>query len=166
MKKRGLGDLFEHYASELQAFLRHRRGRHDAEDLVQDSFVRLIEHGGEQPLDNPRAWLYRTSANLAADAYDYQQVRTGLQGEWDSAEQVEDDCADPARINAGRQQLHCVWRALLKLPEPCRQAFLLNRLDGMSQREIAVHLGISEKTVERHVLRALQACLEAVERKP
>ena len=50
------------------------------------------------------------------------------------------------------------WAALAALPEACRHAFLLNRFDGLSQREIALRMGISEKTVERHVLRALGAC--------
>ena len=84
-----LAELFVRHAEELCVFLRNRRGRNDAEDLVQVSFARLIENKREQMVGNQCAWLYSTSANLAADAYDYQRVRSGLHVEWAAAEQVE-----------------------------------------------------------------------------
>ncbi|CAG0951161.1 putative RNA polymerase sigma factor FecI [Rhodocyclaceae bacterium] len=157
-----LADLFQRYAAELRAYLRTRRGSADAEDLVQESFVRLLQASAASPPDDPRAWLYRTSANLAADAYDHRMVRERLHVEWpEMDEEVADVCADPARQVEAGQGLRQVWRALMGLPEPCRQAFLLNRLDGLSQRAIAIQLGLSEKTVERHILRALEACRRA-----
>lgn len=155
-------DLFRRHAAELAGFLRARKGAFDAEDLVQDSFVRLIQASATETPDNPRAWLYRTGANLAADAYDHRQVRERLHVDWpDDADEIPDHPADPARHVEASQHLRHVWAALQSLPEPCRQAFLLNRLEGMSQRAIAAHLGIGEKTVERHILRALEACRRA-----
>jgi RNA polymerase sigma-70 factor (ECF subfamily) len=157
-----LTDLFRCHATELKGFLRARRGAADAEDLVQESFVRLLQTSATRPPYDPRAWLYRTGANLAADAYDYRQVREKLHVDWPEADdEAADPCADPARHADARQRLRHVWAALQRLPEPCRQAFLLNRLEGMSQRVIARQLGISEKTVERHILRALEACRHA-----
>lgn len=155
-------DLFRRHADELAGFLRARRGAADAEDLVQDSFVRLLQTGATGLPDNPRAWLYRTGANLAADAYDHRQVRERVHVDWpESADDIPDHHTDPERHVEASQHLRHIWFALLRLPEPCRQAFLLNRLDGMSQRAIARQLGISEKTVERHILRALEACRQA-----
>lgn len=155
-------DLFRRHAAELAGFLRGSRGAPDAEDLVQESFVRLLQASADEAPDNPRAWLYRTSANLAADAYDHRQVRERLHVEGaDVADEIPDPYADPARHVEASQHLRHVWAALLRLPEPCRQAFLLNRIEGMSQRAIAVRLGISEKTVERHILRALEVCRRA-----
>ncbi len=156
-------ELFHRHAAELAGFLRVRKGAADAEDLVQDSFVRLLQASATEAPDNPRAWLYRTGANLAADAYDHRQVRERVHVDWpEYADEVPDHPADPARHVEASQQLRHVWAALQRLPEPCRQAFLLNRLDGMSQRAIAAHLGIGEKTVERHILRALEACRRAL----
>ncbi len=153
------GEVFVRHARELRQFLRGRRGAHDAEDLVQESFVRLIETGRIQTVHNPRAWLYRTSANLASDAADHRRVRHAVHVEGTDVEAVPDRCADPARIADARQQATKVWSALQTLPQPCRQAFLFNRFDGLSQREIAVQMGISKKTVERYLLRALATCL-------
>ena len=153
-----LAEVFVRHASELRHFLRGRRGAQDAEDLVQESFVRLIETGRTQEVSNPRAWLYRTSTNLAADAGDHRRVRAAVHVDGADVEAVADQRADPARIIEARQHAQHLWAALAALPEACRHAFLLNRFDGLSQREIALRMGISEKTVERHVLRALGAC--------
>lgn len=159
-KPASLADLFRFHAAELHGFLRFRRGASDAEDLVQESFIRLLQTSDtQQTPDDPRAWLYRTGANLAADAYDHRQVRERVHVEWpEIADEAADHCADPARHVEASQRLRHIWAALQRLPEPCRQSFLLNRLDGMSQRAIAIRLGLSEKTVERHILRALEAC--------
>jgi RNA polymerase sigma-70 factor (ECF subfamily) len=155
-------DLFARHAAELRAYLRNRRGATDADDIVQEGFLRLIQTSAVETPDNPRAWLYRTCANLAADAHDHKLVHERVIKERENLD-LPDEQANPARLVDGNQILERVWKALLALPEPCRHAFLLNRLDGMSQRAIAAHLGISEKTVERHVLRALTACRAALE---
>jgi RNA polymerase sigma-70 factor (ECF subfamily) len=161
-KPASLAELFRRHAAELRGYLRGRRGAADAEDLVQESFIRLLQASPTQAPDDPRAWLYRTGANLAADAYDHRQVRERVHVDCpDIEEEAADPCADPARRVEASQQLQQVWIALLHLPEPCRRAFLLNRLDGMSQRAVAAHLGMAEKTVERHILRALEACHRA-----
>jgi RNA polymerase sigma-70 factor (ECF subfamily) len=156
-------DLFAQHASELRAYLRSRRyGAQEAEDIVQEGFLRLIQSSVVEAPHNPRAWLYRTCTNLAADAYDHKRVRERVISDRGNFDAV-DERNNPARHFDASQTLEQVWEALLALPEPCRHAFLLNRLDGMSQRAIALHLGVSEKTVERHVLRALAACRAALE---
>lgn len=157
-----LAELFHRHATELCGYLRARRGAPDAEDVVQESFVRLLATCKTDVPGNPRAWLYRTSANLAADAYDHRQVRSRLYVDWpDLADEIVDPCADPARHTEASQRLRHILAALQQLPEPCYLAFLLNRFDNLSQRAIAVRLGLSEKTVERYILRALEACRRA-----
>ena len=159
----GLGGLFRRHAGELQRFLRHRRGAGDAEDIVQEGFIRLLQSSATALPDNAAAWLHRTCANLAADSHDYRSVREKIHVDCADIDTLADTGADPARRIEARQQLLRIWFALYKLPAPCRHAFLLNRLDGMSQKAIAEHLGVSEKTVERHVLRALETCKKALD---
>lgn len=157
-----IAELFRRHAAELCGYLRARRGALDAEDIVQESFARLLATSQTDAPDNPRAWLYRTGANLAADAHDHRQVRSRLHIDWpDLADEAVDSCADPARHAEASQKLQHIWTALQHLPEPCRQAFLLNRFDNLSHRATAVQLGLSEKTVERHILRALETCRRA-----
>lgn len=157
-----LAKLFHRHAAELRGYLRARRGAPDAEDIVQESFTRLLATCKTGAPDNPRAWLYRTAANLAADAYDHHLVHNRYHVDChDLADEAADPCADPARHAEVGQRLRHIWAALQHLPEPCRQAFLLNRLDNLSQRAIAIQLGLSEKTVERHILRSLETCRRA-----
>jgi RNA polymerase sigma factor (sigma-70 family) len=160
--KSALALVFRRHAGSLRRFLQTRRGACEAEDLVQEGFVRLLQNGAAVFPDNPAAWLYRTCANLAADAYDRRCVRDDVHVECEDVDDIEDAASDPAQRVGTRQQLQRVWIILQCLPEPCRHAFLLNRLDGLSQKAVAAHLGISEKTVERHVLRALEACRKAL----
>ncbi|MBK6675318.1 MAG: sigma-70 family RNA polymerase sigma factor [Proteobacteria bacterium] len=103
-----------------------------------------------------------------ADARDYRRVREAVHAPAPVAhiESIAAPASDPAVQVEAAQRLQCVWQALQVLPAPVRQAFLLNRLEGLSQREIAQRLGLSEKTVERHVLRALEACHAAADDRP
>ena len=164
IKQPDLAAIFRRYAGELGRYLRARRGAQDAEDLVQEGFVRLLQNNAAEIPQNSRAWLYRTCTNLACDGNDYRTVRESVHVECDDLGDFEDACADPAQHIEGRQQLRQVWLALCGLPEPCRHAFLLNRLDGLSHREIATHLGLSEKTVERYIQRALEVCRRTLEK--
>jgi RNA polymerase sigma-70 factor (ECF subfamily) len=158
---RAIADFFVRHAHELRHYLRTRRGAQDADDLVQDAFLRLLESGRAQEIINPRAWLYRVSANLAADAGDHLRVRAAVHVDGIEPDSLVADQADLLHALHARRQVQHLWTALQGLPEACRHAFLLNRFDGLSQREIAQRLGLSEKTVERHVLRALAACQAA-----
>lgn len=56
------------------------------------------------------------------------------------------------------QQLDRLRAVLAGLPPLCRHAFLLNRLDGLTHAEIATRLGISQKTVERYIIKAFDTC--------
>jgi RNA polymerase sigma-70 factor (ECF subfamily) len=59
--------------------------------------------------------------------------------------------------------LNSVAAALQELPAQCREAFLLNRLEGLTHSEIAERLGVSTKTVQRHIERALRRCVQVLE---
>jgi DNA-directed RNA polymerase specialized sigma24 family protein len=63
------------YAGELQSFVQRRVGAQDAEDLLQNAYVRLLQHPDPASIDDPRAFLYRVSANLATDRDRAQAVR-------------------------------------------------------------------------------------------
>ncbi|WP_422506605.1 RNA polymerase sigma factor [Stenotrophomonas sp. GZD-301] len=141
----------------LCAFLRARgASADDAEDIAQDCMERLIRyqsHGSEEL----RLLLYRIARNRLADRGRSPHARTHLPlAEGDGA--VEPLCTAPGPLRQAEsgQMLSLLRQALFKLPERCREVYLLNRISGMSYAQIARHRGITAKTVEKHIARALQ----------
>ena len=70
---------------------------------------------------------------------------------------------DPETQADAKGRLERLAAALAQLPPQCQQAFLLNRLEGLTHAEIAARLGVSTKTVQRNIERALQLCVQVLE---
>jgi RNA polymerase sigma factor (sigma-70 family) len=153
-----LSCLFAEAQSDLSAFVSRRVGAQDAADVLQDTWLKLHEHGDTASWREPRAVLFTTAGNLAVDHW-RQQQRHALH--FDGGELPEIACPfpGPETVVDDRRQAERLATVLDELSAECRQAFLLNRLDGMTHREIADRLGICTKTVQRHIERALGHCL-------
>jgi RNA polymerase sigma-70 factor (ECF subfamily) len=148
---------------ELRRFLTRWSGRVEAEDVLQDVWLNLRERSDPATWREPRAVLFTTAANLATD----RARRSATVGKHctDQAPQQEVACPRPgpeaqADTAADLERLDA---ALQELPQACRVAFLLNRLEGMTHMEIAARLGISKKSVQRYIERAVRHCMRAVE---
>ncbi|MGQ4274546.1 RNA polymerase sigma factor [Terrihabitans sp. B22-R8] len=149
-----IADLFstEHLRL-LRLIARVVRCRTAAEDLVQDVFVNLLG-GPARRIDNPRHYLARAATNLAIDHLRRERVRTARMAEGLTGD--EPDAAPlPDAVLQGRQELALLRTAVDRLPPRCRAVFLLSREHGLTMREIAAKLDLSEKTVEKHIGRAL-----------
>jgi len=148
--------LYRDTAPMLRRFFRNRvRDRDDADDMVQEVFVRLARDTDAETLRNPAAWLQRVARNLVFD-------RTRRAAARHAASHVPLEEADlPAiapdqmlGLEAG-DMLHLYEAALATLSERTREVFLLHRIEDMTYREIASRLGITVATVEYHMMRAL-----------
>ncbi len=165
-----LAPVVVRYYRELLRFLQRAvKDRDTAEDLAQESYARLlaVQRSGEG-IAEPRALLYRTARNLVIDQYRRSEVRgahapldAGPQG----AEQAQgaDDLAGPQACEPeiaamSSQSVQALLAAIGALPLRCREAFILHKFDGMSQAEVARHMGISTTMVERHIKLGMQAC--------
>ncbi len=73
------------------------------------------------------------------------------------------EAVDPQRQVETRDQLDHLVAALEQLPPACREAFLMNRIDGLTHAQIAAKLGISTKSVQRYIERALRHCLQELD---
>lgn len=148
---------------ELLRFLRRRRGLLEAEDVLQDTWLRLRERGDPLAWREPRAVLFRTAANLATDA----GRREVLANKWlaDESSRTSDgqEHPDPQTELEAASQLERVIAALEQLPAPCREAFLLSRIDSLTHAQIARRLGVSAKSVQRYIERAMLHCLEVTD---
>jgi RNA polymerase sigma-70 factor (ECF subfamily) len=135
----------------------------DADDLIQEAYSRIwsAELGSVQ---NARAYLYATLRNLLLEQARHAQiVPMERMGEIDDL-RVSSTEYEPERRVAARQELQRLWRLLAALPQQCRRTFELRRLKGLSQREAAAEMGISERTVEKHLAKALERILAQIAR--
>ena len=154
------GDGFDRFLREhrsmLVAWLNRRVGEDDAQDVAQEALVRLMRYRG-QPEDQLRPLMYRIAINVIHDRGrrdSTRQVFAHVSLDQDFVGLPSLEPAHETRIGH-EQELALVRAAILKLPERCRQVYLLNRIDGLSYSQIAQHCGISVKAVEKHIGKAL-----------
>lgn len=156
--------------ADLLRFLTARLGQPAAaEDIYQEIFIRLRQ--GQLPGDvsNARAFIYKMAYNLANDAHRAGSRRATRDSAWidASTQKIGTDAVagDPdidAAIDAKRR-LDLMVAALAALPTKCREVFTLHRLQGLSHREVAAKLGITTKTVEKHMTTALKQLVLTLE---
>jgi RNA polymerase sigma factor (sigma-70 family) len=149
-----LAGLYQAHATELKGFARRRVGREEAEDVVQDAYLHLLQRGTAANLDQPRAYLFRTAANLAVDFARKAKIRLRYVGEAFDLEANAVAPANPEAATGASMELARLHASLSKLPPLCRDAFLLNRVEGLTHAEIAGRLGVSVRTIDRFMVRA------------
>ena len=141
---------------------RHVRSREVAEDIVQELFIRLWERGDAQQLQDPLPYLYQASHNRALSYLRQQRVRR----RWETQAMTAPEGADGTAH--GEMELSelasALEHAIAELPERRRQVFLMSRDEGLPHAEIARILGLSVKTVESHVWRAITTLRASVAR--
>ena len=153
--------------AELLRFLTARLGQPGvAEDLHQDLFVRIQTAQLPAAIGDARAFLYRMAYNLANDHMRGHRRRRLRDGGWLDAtthkiasSTAGDPIADvPDADDAidAKRRLETVAACLAELPPKCMTVFTLHRLRGLSHKETAAQLGISTKTVEKHMANALR----------
>jgi RNA polymerase sigma factor (sigma-70 family) len=165
----GPGDryLLEALESEglLRAYLfRYVRNPADVDELLQETYARLLT---ATPADGPeirsvRALALTIARNVALDWLRHRDVvPIDLVSDL-AALDVLDERAQVDEIVNAHQELRILSEVVAALPKRCRQVFTLRRVYGLTQKEIAGHCGISEKTVEQLLARAVRRCAEAL----
>lgn len=141
-----------HYGELVAVWSKWTGNRQDAEDATQDVVVRALESDAGAWL-NSRAYMHRSVHNRLVDGYRRSSVlHTVPLHELDEADHPLVQGPD---AQAGAAELLAALKAALaSLPLKCRQVFLLHRLEGYTQEEIAKKLGISVSMVEKHMIRA------------
>jgi RNA polymerase sigma-70 factor (ECF subfamily) len=127
----------------------------EAEDLLQDTFLRVTQRDTTDDVAHFEGYLYRTAESVLADRYRRRSVRRAdahiaLEPEGHQAED-----ADALRALLARERLRAVSASLMTLPERTRTVFVLRRLEGLRYGEIAARLKVSLSTVEKDMARAV-----------
>ena len=152
------GVMLENYYRELVCFLNAKLGnRQVAEDVVHDAYVRVLERASDTPIEQPRAFLYRTALNLVIDGHRRSNLRKAEPLEvLDGEERF--FSPSPQVLMDHDQRLDMIQKALAELPAACRECFLLRKIEGLSHPEIAERLGVSRSVVEKHIVNAMKHC--------
>lgn len=131
-----------------------------AEDIVQDTWIRLANVRNDDLIDNHTGFTVTAVKNAALGQLRKQKRRKEIDAEvndllWQSVDEI-----SPERVVAGRDMLRAVDAALLTMPEKSRRIFLMNRIEGVSHREISRRLGISDEAVYYHIRRVVERLAE------
>lgn len=162
-----LAACFAEYRAEIFRFLlRVVECEHTAQDLTQDTYLRLIDHRQEQEIANPRAYIYRIANNLALDHLRAQKRRGPILDHAELPENFGDEnsTANPQTILLNQQQLALLNKAIQVLPGTTQDVFIRSRFLGQTHEQIAKELGISKSWVEKNIIEALTHCRKALDR--
>lgn len=145
----------------LRALLRRHTGSLElAEDALQETWLRLAGLKAQSGVIHDRqAFILRIAGNIAIDLARREKRHSSRCINDDVLlEALADSYPSPETFAIDRDQLRQLTRALMQLPAKPRAALLMNRCDGMSHRDIAVRLGVSESMVARYLAQALRHC--------
>ncbi|HEV2561064.1 MAG TPA: RNA polymerase sigma factor [Rhizomicrobium sp.] len=138
-------------ATLIQFLRRHWRNAADVEDLLQDIYVRLYESALKELPSQPRQFVFTTARNLLIDRVRHAQIiPIEAVSDLDALETAQ-DLPGPDRSAIARDELRRLQSALDRLPPKSREAVVLARIEGLSGREIAARMGLSEATVSYHL---------------
>lgn len=157
-----LGDIVRAHQERLLALCRRLLGSRDAaEDAVQEVFLKLYRRAGRlRPRGRLYTWLYRVATNHCLNRLRRRRIVrfVPLARSVDPADELDpaDQRADPERAAAARQSWGAVERLVASLPANQRVVLVLARYEGLSYREIAETLGITEGAVESRLVRAMR----------
>lgn len=151
-------EVHAHQAS-LRAYLRRAfPWIADPDDLVQDAMARLWKASRSGGVRSGKAFLFATARNAAVDLARHNAVVPMERLEDLPALSVLDDRLGVAETVSRREELELLAEAIRVLPDRCRQVLTLRKIYGLSQKEIASRLGISEHTVEVHTANGMRRC--------
>ncbi len=149
--------------SVLVKWLTRRLGDPDAAgDVAQSVFLRVWSYAATAMVTNPRALIFKTAGNLAVNemkrrnTFNRRHIMPSENDDDDAISKIAATGPTPEKETSLRQDVRKTLDAIAALPEPARTAFTMNRFDGLSYREIAKRMKVSESSVEKYMIVALK----------
>lgn len=145
----------------LRAWLNRRFPDADnVDDVIQDSYVRLLKAHDSDVVNAPKAFLFRTAKNLVIDHLKSHKVSRKISYEEEVSSVVLDVAEEIPEAISRNQELEILKSAIASLPTRCRQIVTLHEVFGMPQKEVAKKLGITASTVSDQLAIGLRKCTE------
>jgi len=128
----------------------------EADDVIQETYTIFSQMDRVDTIRHPRAYLFQVARSVIT-----RHVRQSRVVSIQTVEDLErmnrpDDAASPEQVAIDRDELRELARAIAAMPGKTREAFILRRVEGLSQKEIAARMRITENTVETHIGRGIR----------
>ncbi len=159
-----VAESYTTYHRQLRSFFQRTVSETEADDMLQELYIRLIRQVDRAPPANCRGFLFSAAANLLRDRWRRRAVRKldqmdsldGFGGDFKDGEEH-----DPSLWTEQIEQLERLDGALARVSEKAASAFLCHRVEGCSYADIAVRMGVSVSMVEKYISSALAELRES-----
>ncbi|WP_421856121.1 sigma-70 family RNA polymerase sigma factor [Marinomonas sp.] len=154
-----VGELYVEHNSWLTGWIRNRLGCHElAADIAQDTFVRLLKKPKHiSNMGEARAFLSTIAKGLYIDHWRRKQIE---QAWLESLANREEEFVPSAEYSASMVELLCELDVMIaKLPKKVANTLILSQIHGLTYRDIAERLAVSERMVKRYMAQAMLQCL-------
>lgn len=136
----------------------------DADDIIQEMYCKVMQMNEVQHVAQPRGYLVQMAKNLVTDRIRHNAV-VHIETMTNLHElEIPDDRPGPERIVFGRDELRWAMRLIDKLPGRCREVFRARRIHGLTLKETADSLGVTEKAVDYETAKGLELLSEMMKR--
>lgn len=149
------------HESALRAWLRHHHPalRDELDDIVQESYLRLLRAKAAGPVHCPKTYLFGIARHVALALHrEHRKISFTPVNDLPEADTMSAD-GDVVAMVTHNQELALTAEAIKRLPDRCREIVTLHTVDGLSYRDIAARLGLAEETVRVQMARAVKKCI-------
>ncbi|OYX33378.1 MAG: hypothetical protein B7Y99_07415 [Caulobacterales bacterium 32-69-10] len=147
----------------LRGWLKAKRFRDiDLDDVVQETYAIMAELESVEHIQNVRNYIFSVASSIVT-----RQIRRSRVVQITNVADIDrlgfaDDAPSQAVVLESREELRRLAKAVVELPTRCRDVFMLRKIHGLSQREVAQRLGVSEGTIEKQLTRSLRKLMLAM----
>jgi RNA polymerase sigma factor (sigma-70 family) len=153
-------EIMPHEARIRAWFLRTRLSPEDVDDLIQEAYCRIAMLDTIDHITSPHAYFFSVARNLLLRRLRRQQI-VPIEAISEIETYRDDDAPSPEEQICSRMAYEQVMALIAALPERCRRIVELRKIEGWSQKQIAEHLGMTEKAVEKQVWVGVRAVRDA-----
>jgi len=155
-------EILVHEEALVRYISRMWRNPEEVFDLRQETYVRVYEAAAKCRPQQPKSFLFATARHLMTDHIRRRRiVAIDTVGDLDALNVLVEENSPEARTGA-HQELRRLADALDSLPAKCREVVWLRRVDDLSQKEVAARLRITQKTVEKHIMKGMKLLATAL----